>query len=153
MEWGKLELTLFLSIPADSVLNLLEHPLIEIEFKYMDDAEEEEEEEMKELEGMNEETRNRLAHRNDDYSMSKTSAEQCMVRNLKSTLSLARWKTKLLLLEVYLILNLSQDFNHLLFFSQHFLAEKEKRERGLAKNIFVRVYAFQKGRKPPFLQL
>ncbi|XP_071802038.1 glomulin-like [Asterias amurensis] len=60
------------------VLNLLEHPLVEMEFKYSDDADEDEKEEMKELEGMDEEARERLALRNEEHSISKTSAEQCM---------------------------------------------------------------------------
>ncbi len=63
------------------VLNLLEHPLVEMELKFSDDAEEDEQEEMKELEGMDEEARDRLAHKNNEHSVSKTSAEQCMVSN------------------------------------------------------------------------
>ena len=67
----------------DSVLNLLEHPLVEMEFKYSDDADEDEKEEMNELEGMDEEARERLALRNEEHSISKTSAEQCMVSYLE----------------------------------------------------------------------
>ncbi|XP_038063780.1 glomulin-like [Patiria miniata] len=58
------------------VLNILEHPLIAIEFKYQDDADEEEE--MKEL-GINAEARQQVVPRQEEYSLSKKSAEQCML--------------------------------------------------------------------------
>ncbi|XP_022085227.1 glomulin-like [Acanthaster planci] len=59
------------------VLNILDHPLIAIEFKYQDDADEEAAE-MEEL-GISEEARQRVIPRQEEFSLSKKAAEQCML--------------------------------------------------------------------------